>query len=46
MTEHAGATENTPNRTLLTALAWLWVTVPFGYGLIKLLMQIPDLFSS
>lgn len=25
-------------------LAWVWVLVPFGYGLYKLFEKIPDLF--
>ena len=26
-------------------LAWLWVLVPFGYGLYQLLVKIPALFG-
>jgi len=29
----------------LVVLAWLWVAVPFGYGLYQLLIKIPALFS-
>jgi hypothetical protein len=39
----------TPGRTwlaALTALAWLWVVVPFAYGLYQLLIKIPALFGS
>jgi hypothetical protein len=31
--------------TPLVVLAWLWVAVPFGYGLYQLLVKIPALFS-
>lgn len=27
-------------------LAWLWVLVPFGYGLYQLLIKIPALFGT
>jgi hypothetical protein len=32
-------------RTALTALAWLWVAVPFGYGVWQLLIKVVQLFS-
>jgi hypothetical protein len=38
MTKPAGSTP-------LVVLAWLWVAVPFGYGLYQLLIKIPALFS-
>ncbi|MDQ4118977.1 MAG: hypothetical protein M3235_18760 [Actinomycetota bacterium] len=28
---------------LLVALAWLWVAVPFGYGLVELLAKVPTI---
>jgi hypothetical protein len=31
--------------TPLVVLAWLWVAVPFGYGLYQLLIKIPALFG-
>lgn len=31
---------------VLAALAWLWVLVPFGYGLVQLVAKIPALFGS
>ncbi len=34
-----------PGRALLTAVAWLWVLVPFGYGLWQLLIKVVQLFS-
>ena len=30
---------------VLVVVAWLWVAVPFGYGLFQLLLRIPALFS-
>jgi hypothetical protein len=27
-------------------LAWLWVLIPFGYGVVKLVERIPGLFGS
>jgi hypothetical protein len=33
-------------RVVLTVLAWLWVIVPFLYGLYQLLIKIPALFGS
>lgn len=33
-------------RVVLTTLAWLWVVVPFLYGLYQLLIKIPALFGS
>jgi len=29
----------------LAVLAWLWVLVPFGYGLYELVIKIPALFG-
>lgn len=29
----------------LIVLAWLWVVIPFGYGLWQLLLKIPALFG-
>jgi hypothetical protein len=31
---------------VLAVLAWVWVLVPFGYGLYQLLIKIPALFGS
>lgn len=33
-------------RTALGVLAWLWVLVPFGWGLVQLIGKIPALFGS
>ena len=30
---------------VLLVLVWLWVLVPFGYGLVALVARIPALFS-
>ena len=30
---------------VLLGLAWLWVAVPFTYGLVQLVARIPALFS-
>jgi len=30
----------------VAVLAWLWVLVPFGYGLYELVIQVPALFGS
>jgi hypothetical protein len=41
-------TEGAPARAVnpvLAVLAWLWVLVPFGYGLYQLVIKIPALFS-
>jgi hypothetical protein len=34
-----------PISPVLAVLAWLWVLVPFGYGLYQLLVKIPALFG-
>jgi hypothetical protein len=33
-------------RTLLMVVAWLWVGVPFAYGLWQLLIKLPALFGN
>jgi hypothetical protein len=35
-----------PNQQLLIVVTWLWVAVPFGYGLYQLMHKISDLFSN
>ncbi len=30
----------------LIALLWLWVLIPFGYGLYQLVIKIPALFGT
>jgi hypothetical protein len=43
-TEKAGASWS-PVQWAGAALLWLWVLVPFGYGLYQLLIKIPALFG-
>ena len=31
---------------VLIGLAWLWVLIPFGYGLYQLVIKIPALFGT
>jgi hypothetical protein len=38
--------EGAPINPVLAALAWLWVLVPFCYGLYQLLIKIPALFGT
>lgn len=33
------------NRTTLLVVAWLWVLIPFGYGLYQLIRSVTQLFS-
>jgi hypothetical protein len=39
--EQAGA----GNRTVLLVVAWLWVLIPFAYGLIQLIRSVTQLFN-
>ncbi len=40
-------TQDRPANTLVIAIiAWLWVLIPFGYGLYQLVIKIPALFGS
>lgn len=39
------AGSRTPVFYVLLVLAWLWVAVPFAYGLYSLLIRIPALFG-
>ena len=41
--ETTGATR--PISPVVAVLAWLWVLVPFGYGLYQLVIKIPALFG-
>ena len=34
-----------PVSPAVVVLAWLWVLVPFGYGLYQLVLKIPALFG-
>ncbi|HEY0814660.1 MAG TPA: hypothetical protein VGE11_15380 [Pseudonocardia sp.] len=31
---------------IIGVIAWLWVLIPFGYGLYELVIKIPALFGS
>jgi hypothetical protein len=42
----AGSTPWSVQQRVGAVLAWLWVLVPFGYGLYQLLLKIPALFGS
>jgi hypothetical protein len=44
--EAATAAPWSPQQRIDAVLAWLWVLVPFGYGLYQLLLKIPALFGS
>ena len=35
-----------PGGKLLGAVSWLWVGVPFAYGLYELVVKIPALFAN
>jgi len=40
------STQERPANTLLIGIfAWLWVLIPFAYGLYQLLIKIPALFA-
>ncbi|GAA3242251.1 hypothetical protein GCM10017691_46180 [Pseudonocardia petroleophila] len=45
MTTLGSAGSRTPLFYVLIVLAWLWVAVPFAYGLFQLLVKIPALFA-
>jgi hypothetical protein len=33
------------NRTTLTAIAWLWVGIPFAYGVYELILNVIKIFK-
>ena len=43
----SATTSGTPvrSRKALGVVAWLWVGLPFAYGLVQLVAKIPALFS-
>ena len=41
----ANVEESRPASPVLAAVAWLWVLVPFCYGLYQLVIKIPALFG-
>ncbi|BBX61353.1 hypothetical protein MSAS_05270 [Mycobacterium saskatchewanense] len=44
MTEHS-VRAAAPRNTALGLISWLWVGVPFAYGLYELVVKIPALFT-
>ena len=40
------STSWSPLQWLGVVILWLWVVVPFGYGLYQLVIKIPALFAS
>ena len=42
---HGTRAEGGPHPALV-ALVWLWVLIPFGYGLYQLIIKIPALFGT
>jgi hypothetical protein len=34
------------NRSALMVVAWLWVALPFAYGLYQLIVKVTQLFQS
>lgn len=36
---------SSPGRTVLTVIAWLWVLIPFLWGVWQLLIKVVPLFS-
>lgn len=51
MTEQTGTPDQTApgqsavNRNPLLIAAWLWVAIPFGYGVYELIRKVTQLFS-
>jgi hypothetical protein len=43
-TSSSPASSGGGGRTALTVVAWLWVLIPFLYGVYSLLLKIPALF--
>jgi hypothetical protein len=43
-TSSSPASSGGGGRTVLTVVAWLWVLIPFLYGVYSLLLKIPALF--
>ncbi|HEV7787564.1 MAG TPA: hypothetical protein VGP05_01015 [Pseudonocardia sp.] len=41
----SGAASPSPIRLVVTAVAWLWVLVPFLWGVWQLLVKVVPLFS-
>jgi pheromone shutdown protein TraB len=46
MTDHSAAEAHPAGVTVIAVVAWLWVLVPFLYGVWQLLIKVVPLFSS
>ena len=46
MSTHSETTETPAGPSAVAWLAWVWVVVPFLYGLYSLVIKIPALFGS
>ena len=44
--ESAAAVERPQSVLPLAVVAWLWVGIPFAYGLVQLIAKIPALFGA
>ena len=44
MTDHTASGPSNAGRTVLMVVAWLWVLIPFLYGVYALVLKIPALF--
>lgn len=38
--------QGSSRNVMLGIMGWLWVGIPFGYGLVQLFLKIPALFTS
>ena len=45
MTTMPEESQSPPSRTPLLILAWLWVVLPFAYGVYELIRKVTQLFS-
>lgn len=45
MSDQKSSPKERPVPPVVVGLAWLWVVIPFGYGLWALLQKIPALFG-
>jgi hypothetical protein len=44
MTDNTTTAASGAGRTVLAVVAWLWVLIPFLYGVYSLVLKIPALF--
>jgi len=42
---HESTQDKPANMLLIGIFAWLWVLIPFAYGLYQLIIKIPALFA-